>query len=247
MTVVLVTGGFDPIHSGHIEYFKEAKKLGDTLVVGLNSNAWLERKKGKAFLPMDERMTIIENLKMVDMCILFNDTDNTALDAIHTVRMLFPDEKIIFANGGDRNETNIPEMFAQDPNLEFAFGVGGVEKKNSSSLILDEWKTPKTIRPWGHWRVLYEVPGCKVKELVVNPGQSLSMQRHQRRAEYWFVSEGEATVHWDEHGSTKILKHKSEIIHTQEWHKLSNNTDKELKVVEIQYGLLCDESDIERR
>jgi D-beta-D-heptose 7-phosphate kinase/D-beta-D-heptose 1-phosphate adenosyltransferase len=63
MTVVLVTGGFDPIHSGHIEYFKEAKKLGDTLVVGLNSNAWLERKKGKAFLPIDERMTIIENLK----------------------------------------------------------------------------------------------------------------------------------------------------------------------------------------
>jgi D-beta-D-heptose 7-phosphate kinase/D-beta-D-heptose 1-phosphate adenosyltransferase len=247
MTVVLVTGGFDPIHSGHIEYFKEAKKLGDTLVVGLNSNAWLERKKGKAFLPIDERMTIIENLKMVDLCIVFNDNDNTALDAIYTVRMLFPDDKIIFANGGDRNETNIPEMFAQDPNLEFAFSVGGSDKKNSSSIILNEWKSPKTMRPWGYWRVLYEVPGCKVKELVVNPGQSLSMQRHQNRAEYWFVSEGEATVHWDEHGSTKILKHKSEIIHTQEWHKLSNNTDKELKVVEIQYGLLCDESDIERR
>lgn len=247
MTVVLVTGGFDPLHSGHIEYFKEAKKLGDTLIVGLNSNAWLERKKGKAFLPIDERMTIIENLKMVDMCIVFNDTDHTALDAIHTARMLFPDEKIIFANGGDRNETNIPEMFAQDPDLEFVFGVGGADKKNSSSIILDEWKTPKTIRPWGYWRVLYEIPGCKVKELVVNPKKSLSMQRHQKRAEYWFVSEGEATVHWDEHGSTNIVKHKSEIIHTQEWHKLSNNTDKELKVVEIQYGLLCDESDIERR
>jgi D-beta-D-heptose 7-phosphate kinase/D-beta-D-heptose 1-phosphate adenosyltransferase len=247
MTVVLVTGGFDPIHSGHIEYFKEAKKLGDTLVVGLNSNAWLERKKGKAFLPIDERMTIIENLKMIDMCIVFNDTDNTALDAIQTVRMLFPDDKIIFANGGDRNETNIPEMFAQDPNLEFAFSVGGEEKKNSSSIILDEWKASKTMRPWGHWRVLYEIPGCKVKELVVDPGQSLSMQRHQSRAEYLFVSEGEATVHWDEHGSTKIVKHKSEIIHTQEWHKLSNNTNKELKVIEIQYGSWCDESDIERR
>jgi mannose-6-phosphate isomerase-like protein (cupin superfamily) len=161
--------------------------------------------------------------------------------------MLFPDEKIIIANGGDRTETNIPEMFAQDHNLEFAFGVGGTDKKNSSSIILDEWKSPKTVRPWGYWRVLYEVPGCKVKELVVEPGQSLSMQRHQSRAEYWFVSEGEATVHWDEHGSTKIVKHKSEIIHKEEWHQLSNHTDKELKVIEIQYGLSCNESDIERR
>lgn len=247
MTIVLVTGGFDPLHSGHIEYFKAAKKLGDTLVVGLNSNAWLERKKGRAFLPIDERMTIIENLKMVDMCIVFNDNDNTALDAINTVRLLFPDDKIIFANGGDRTESNIPEMFAQDPNLEFAFGVGGDDKKNSSSVILDEWKTPKTLRPWGYWRVLYEIPGCKVKELVVNPGQSLSMQRHQYRAEFWFVSEGEATVHWDTHGTTKILKHKNEIIHTEEWHKLSNNTDSALKIIEIQHGSSCEESDIERR
>jgi D-beta-D-heptose 7-phosphate kinase/D-beta-D-heptose 1-phosphate adenosyltransferase len=247
MTVVLVTGGFDPLHSGHIEYFKAAKQLGDTLIVGLNSNAWLERKKGKAFLPIDERMTLIENLKMVDMCIVFNDNDNTALDAINTVRFLFPDDKIIFANGGDRNESNIPEIFAQDPNLEFSFGVGGLDKKNSSSVILNEWKTPKTLRPWGYWRVLYEIPGCKVKELVVNPGQSLSMQRHQHRAEFWFVSEGEATVHWDEHGSTKIITHKHDIIHSYEWHKLSNHTDSELKVIEIQYGTLCDELDIERR
>lgn len=247
MTVVLVTGGFDPLHSGHIEYFKAAKKLGDTLIVGLNSNAWLERKKGRAFLPIDERMTLIENLKMVDMCIVFNDDDNTALDAIRTVRLLFSDDKIVFANGGDRNESNIPEMFAQDPNLEFIFGVGGSDKKNSSSVILDEWKMAKTSRPWGYWRVLYEIPGCKVKELVVDPGQSLSMQKHMHRAEFWFVSEGEATVHWDTHGTTKVVKHKSEIIHTEEWHMLSNNTNSSLKIIEIQYGVNCDESDIERR
>ena len=63
--VVLVTGGFDPLHSGHIEYFKSAKRLGDILVVGVNSDAWLERKKGRAFMPAKERITIIENLKMV--------------------------------------------------------------------------------------------------------------------------------------------------------------------------------------
>ena len=64
-TIVLVTGGFDPIHSGHIAYFKAARKLGDKLIVGVNSDAWLNRKKGRAFMPFSERSDIIHNLKMV--------------------------------------------------------------------------------------------------------------------------------------------------------------------------------------
>ena len=66
MKVVLVTGGFDPLHSGHISYFKEAKKLGDKLVVGLNSDEWLTRKKGKPFMPIQERVEIIRNLKIIN-------------------------------------------------------------------------------------------------------------------------------------------------------------------------------------
>ena len=65
MKVVLVTGGFDPLHSGHISYFKEAKKLGDKLVVGLNSDEWLTRKKGRPFMPFKERLKIIQNLKII--------------------------------------------------------------------------------------------------------------------------------------------------------------------------------------
>ena len=65
--IVLVTGGFDPLHSGHIAYFKAAKKLGDELWVGINSDAWLERKKGQAFMPYEERLEIIRNLNMVNM------------------------------------------------------------------------------------------------------------------------------------------------------------------------------------
>ena len=72
-TVVLVTGGFDPLHSGHLAYLKAARKLGDKLIVGVNSDSWLERKKGKNFLSLNERFEIVSALKYVDNCILFND------------------------------------------------------------------------------------------------------------------------------------------------------------------------------
>jgi cytidyltransferase-like protein len=246
-TIVLITGGFDPLHSGHIAYFKAAKALGDILVVGINSDAWLSRKKGAPFMPYMERSTIVRNLVGVDFVIDFNDSDGTAKHAIQMVRQSYPQDKIIFANGGDRTAVNIPEMDIDDSNLEFVFGVGGEDKKNSSSWILQEWKTPKTERPWGYYRVLHTVgPGLKVKELTVDPGKKLSMQRHQHRAELWFVGEGEATVNW-EYGSKKLKLHKQETINVTEWHQLENTTDKPLKIIEIQYGNNCIEEDIERK
>jgi D-beta-D-heptose 7-phosphate kinase/D-beta-D-heptose 1-phosphate adenosyltransferase len=136
MKVVLVSGGFDPLHSGHINYFNAAKQLGDKLIVGLNSDAWLARKKGRAFMPIDERSTIIQNLKMVDGVILFNDDDGSAIEAIENVKMLYPNDDIIFANGGDRTAVNIPELVVKD--VIFIFGVGG-DKKTSSSDLLRKW------------------------------------------------------------------------------------------------------------
>jgi cytidyltransferase-like protein len=138
MKIVLVTGGFDPLHSGHIEYFKAAKKLGFLLVVGVNSDAWLIRKKGQAFMPFYERKTIIENLYQVHKVIEFNDDDNSAIDAIKKVKEMYPKSNIIFANGGDRTKDNIPEMIFDD--VEYVFGVGGVHKINSSSDILKNWE-----------------------------------------------------------------------------------------------------------
>jgi D-beta-D-heptose 7-phosphate kinase/D-beta-D-heptose 1-phosphate adenosyltransferase len=137
--VVLMTGGFDPLHSGHIAYFKAARGFGDRLVVGLNSDEWLTRKKGKPFMPLHERATIVSSLWMVDDIIAFNDDDNSAKQAIITLRKLYPDAHIVFANGGDRTKENIPEMDIDDPNLSFVFGVGGEDKKNSSSWILKKW------------------------------------------------------------------------------------------------------------
>ena len=140
--IVLVTGGFDPLHSGHLAYLKAAKKLGDKLIVGINSDDWLCRKKGKNFLPEKERHEILSAIRYVDGCILFNDGDDTAIEAIKNVRMLFPFAQIIFANGGDRSTDNIPEfgdgLFYDD--VEFVFGVGGEDKKNSSSWILKKYE-----------------------------------------------------------------------------------------------------------
>ena len=143
MRVVIVSGGFDPIHSGHIEHFKEAKKLGDILIVGLNSDEWLTRKKGKPFMPIEERMAVIQELRMVDSAVAFNDDNNSSIDLINKALVLFDD--VLFANGGDRTQDNIPEIdaFDKDPRVQFAFGVGGTHKQNSSSWILKEWTSQK--------------------------------------------------------------------------------------------------------
>ena len=141
MRVVIVSGGFDPIHSGHIEHFKEAKKLGDILIVGLNSDEWLTRKKGKPFMPIEERMAVIRELRMVDSAVAFNDDNNSSIDLIKKALVLFDD--VLFANGGDRTQDNIPEIyeFDKDPRVQFAFGVGGSHKQNSSSWILKKWNS----------------------------------------------------------------------------------------------------------
>lgn len=141
--ISIVSGGFDPIHSGHIEYLKAAKDLASMLIVGANSDQWLVNKKGKFFLPIDERLSIIGNLKSVDLALSFEDDERgSAANLIKKVRSMYPDSPLIFCNGGDRTSVNIPEMdLVNDSNLTFEFGVGGDTKKNSSSWILKQWET----------------------------------------------------------------------------------------------------------
>ena len=142
MKIVVVSGGFDPIHSGHISYFKAAKKLGEKLIVALNSDAWLIKKKEKFFMPFEERKIIIENLSMVDEVIDFEDDElGSATQALMKVKKSYPNDEIIFCNGGDRTKNNIPEMQIED--VIFEFGVGGADKKNSSSWILKDYQYEK--------------------------------------------------------------------------------------------------------
>ena len=135
--VSLVTGGFDPIHSGHISYFKRAKDYADYLVVGLNTEEWLIRKKGQYFQSWKERAEIIRHLDMVDTVITVpDDEEGSACHAI--AKCLEIAETVVFCNGGDRGTTNTPETikYGDNPRVQFEFSIGGDDKMNSSSWIL---------------------------------------------------------------------------------------------------------------
>ena len=263
-TIVLVTGGFDPLHSGHIAYFEAAREFvpdpeaGDQLWVGLNSDSWLANKKGRSFMPIQERASIVKNLRMVDRVITgFDDSDGSASGAIHKAYTLGA-EHIVFANGGDRGTENTPEQhdFRYTPNIEFAFGVGGEDKKNSSSWILEEWRAPKVVRNWGHYRELYKGDGFQVKELVINPHSSLSMQRHQCRSETWNLVSGVAhvltsTSHTNPHDGAlrqNLTPPNPVDIPRGVWHQGVNDSAEPAHIVEVWKGRskLLSEEDIER-
>ncbi len=134
--VVAVSGGFDPVHFGHLELFERAKKLGDRLVVILNNDNWVLKKKEVVFMPQEERKAILQAFRAVDEVVLTehgtNPSDMTVCDALRTLR---PD---IFANGGDRTNQTTPEMqLCEELGIHLAFGLG--KKVQSSSRLLNEY------------------------------------------------------------------------------------------------------------
>jgi len=250
MKIIIVSGGFDPIHSGHIAYFKSAKDLGDKLIVALNSDEWLVNKKGKFFMPFLERKAIVENLACVDLVVDFEDDElGSATNALIKVKEMYPDDQIIFANGGDRNKENIPEMSVD--NISFQFSVGGDDKKNSSSWILKNWQYYHEKRLWGSFYNLFEEDQVKVKELVVAPGKGMSFQKHFKRSEIWMVSKGSCIVNYskdDPDNKQKIQLNKFDhyLVPVGEWHQITNPFQETCHLIEIQYGDECVEEDIER-
>ena len=137
--LVLVSGGFDPIHSGHIKLIREASQYGKVVVL-LNSDKWLQNKKGKEFLPFYEREIIMKELKNVIDVLGFDDSDKTCIDGLRIARKKYIKENIMFANGGDRNDKTTPEsVFCEENKIELLWGVGGNDKSNSSSWILKKW------------------------------------------------------------------------------------------------------------
>ena len=252
--VVLVTGGFDPLHSGHIEYFKAARELGDHLVVGLNSDAWLTRKKGRPFMPFEERAAIIKELSWVDEVIGFNDDDGTACNAIGQVLATKGSSwQLIFANGGDRKNTNTTEYktYGLDTDVKFVFGIGGDDKKNSSSWILKAWSQPTTERAWGKYTVLDKGDGWQVKQLEFDVGRALSDQRHFKRSEHWHVVDGVITMLLEDRNGVRsshlLVPGDSIDIPVGYWHKAINSDNKTARVIEVWMGNELTEDDIERR
>lgn len=250
MITVIATGGFDPIHSGHIEYLRNAASLGTRLVVGVNSDDWLKRKKGRPFMPWEERAAILNAFLCVDEVIDFDDSDNTAIDAIIKTKKMYPNDVIIFANGGDRTNDNIPEMIFDD-DVIFEFGVGGNYKANSSSWILKDWSQPVVERKWGTYRILEQNESWVVKELTFKEGQALSNQRHEHRSEHWHVVSGKIHILLEYETGEKAWRSysagESIDIPKRTWHKATNVGPGDATIIEVWLGKHLSEDDIERK
>ena len=129
--IVAVSGGFDPIHVGHVRMILAAAEFGDVIVIA-NSDNWLMRKKGYIFMPYEERQEILYAIKGVVDVYEAQDDDDTVCKTLEKIN---PD---IFANGGDRKEGNVPEYeVCKKLEIEMKFGVGGLDKPQSSSWLVD--------------------------------------------------------------------------------------------------------------
>ena len=191
---------------------------------------------------------------MVNMVIDWDDTDNSACKAIEKCFQLT--NKIYFANGGDRAENNTPELdaFENDDRVLFVWGVGGNTKQNSSSWILNDYVQGKKVeRMWGYYRLLHTDDNFHVKELVIKPRNSLSMQKHKHRSETWNVVKGECYVLLNNE-RVQLKKEENIFIPVDTWHKGINESDKECHIIEIWRGenkvngkYYFSEEDIERK
>ena len=138
--IAIVSGGFDPIHSGHLDMLEEAAKYGDVMAV-INSDEFLTRKKGKPFMEYNDRMRIVRALRVVKWYMHGKDDDDTICDNLRMIRDRWPADKykLLFCNGGDRTATNVPEQeVCEELGIKTFFKVGG-KKTQSSSDILKQW------------------------------------------------------------------------------------------------------------
>lgn len=201
-------------------------------------------------MPFEERRAVLENMEMVDAVFSVDDDDNTVTQGLVHVRDFYGSEnQYVFCNGGDRGKDNIPEMLVEG--YKFVFGVGGDYKANSSSWILKNWKYPTEKRVWGEFSNLFQDDAVKVKELIIQPGQGISYQRHFKRSEIWFVSKGELKVKhsFRHHTAYRIHTLKKDdvfTVHQGDWHQAYNTSGQPCHIIEIQFGSETNEDDIER-
>ena len=250
MKIAIVSGGFDPLHSGHIEYLNSAKANGDILIVLLNSDAWLKNKKGRPFMSFSERKIILENLEVVDEVLGFDDDDlGSCINGLVKIKNKYPKSEIFFCNGGDRDKSNIPELVVEG--INFIFDAGGNKKINSSSWILKNWQGESEDRVWGKFFNLYQNKQIKLKELIINSGKGMSLQKHFKRDEIWFVSEGKCKVKYKSKNNDDFSNHELNIhevfkVSKGDLHQIYNPFSKQCRIIEIQYGEETSEDDIER-
>ena len=252
LRVVAVSGGFDPLHIGHVRYLQEARALGDSLVVILNSDDWLRSKKGFVFMPQDEREEMLRSFDFVDEVIITGHTNGDYSDPIYRsvcreLEVLKPD---VFANGGDRTADEIPEVaVCRTHGIEMVFGVGrGGKVQSSSSMVGNAVRSlAERVRPWGSWYNWDRGAQWNLKSIYIEAGKRLSLQYHHHRKECWVLVEGDATatIH-DEDGTPRTIvmkKGESLFVDVKATHRLESIQGG--VVVEISLGKF-DENDIVR-
>ncbi|MCF7815422.1 MAG: adenylyltransferase/cytidyltransferase family protein [Candidatus Pacebacteria bacterium] len=212
MKRITISGGFDPIHPGHIAMIEDAKKFGEVHVI-VNSDDWLIRKKGFFFQPWTDRKKILEAYTphVYDV----DDSDGTVCEALRRIR---PD---YFGNGGDRGKTNTPELnVCEELGIEPVFELGGGKYSSSSALNAKQ----RVSTRWGWFDVILDMHALKVKMLHIEAGKSLSLQKHGDRSEFFFMPTGEVRVNLP-----------------GVWHVLEAPSDQDLDVLEVQMGISAEE------
>lgn len=244
--IVAVSGGFDPLHIGHVRMFKEAKKFGDKLVVIINNDNWLQNKKGFAFMPEKERAELIKAFPFVDKVVLTdhgpNDSDRSV---VRTLQKLKP---AVFVNGGDRkpNGDPVPEVtFCKKLGIKMVYNVGrGGKVQSSSWMIKDAARhVARNVRPWGEFYNWDTGKKWHLKTIYVKPKSRLSLQYHKHRSEQWVLIEGEAIAltHIDGKEVQKPLKY-GDIFWVERGVPHQLISDRGATIVEVAFGQF-DEND----
>ena len=234
--LICVSGGCDPLHIGHLDMFREAAQHGE-LVVILNSDAWLLRKKGFIFLPWEQRAAIISDLRYVSKVESVNDDDGTVCEALRRIRPHY------FANGGDRKHDNTPEgAVCAELGIEMLWNIGGGKANSSSDIAKRAW----VERTWGRYLTLDEGDDYKVKKLILDPHKSISLQYHHHRSEYWYVVGPAAQVRLGDETYTVTKGAPPVVVGNGMTHQLANPGDTPVIIIEIQSGDYLGEDDIIR-
>ena len=253
---VAVSGGFDPLHIGHVRMLKAARALGDRLVVIINNDHWLRAKKGFVFMPQKERVELIKSFPFVDRVVL---TDHKKGDIDRSVvRSLAKVKPAIFANGGDRDtrdakkrssSLNADQQYCKEHGIKMVFNVGRGGKVQSSSWMIRDASRNflRSVRPWGEFYGWDTGKKWYVKTLYVKAGKRLSLQYHHHRSERWILVEGDLTAVIVKNGvrtEHALRIGETFIVHKGTIHRLMSK--KGGAVVEVAIGSLFNEEDIVR-
>ena len=243
----LVSGGFDPVHVGHLRMFQDARELSHNVIVLLNNDDWLIKKKGKPFMNENQRKDILDEFKSITEVIIQTSSEKSSNLAIEEFVKNNPNKDICYCNGGDRNNIkNIREaQICKKLGVTLEFGVGGEEKIESSSKLTKNYLGNVEKRPWGNYHVITKNTGYQIKEIKVLEKSKLSLQKHSNRSEFWQIVNGKSKITIED--NEYYLKEKEHIyIPKNTIHRIENIGKEDLIFIEIQLGDILNEEDIIR-